>query len=390
MSPHDSNIVYHAANKVLKSVSRGDSWEIISPDLTTNDKTKLTVDGKGGDGNIQFCTISAFDESPVVRNLLWAGTDDGNVWVTKDGGKNWTKLNDNIKGNPGYWVSRVEASHHFPGTAYVTYTGLRNDDFKAFVYKTTDYGQTWTSIAGNLPAKSINVIREDPKNPNLLFVGVEWGVYVSIDGGRTWNEMKGNMPTQPVWDLAIQPRDGELIVGTHGRGFFIADISALEQMNDKVLAQDLVLFDIKPAVKWVTRTEKVSASTNFNAPSNVNGVVVTYHQKAAASGDVTVQVMKGARVVAENKKAPNAAGLNRLVWNMRTDNVAVPGVAVAPATGRGYGGGGRGAAMEPAIPTFGGVTPAEPGEYTVVITAGGKTLSKTAVILEDVWFDRGF
>ena len=153
-------MIYHAANRVLKSTTRGDDWEFISPDLTTNDKSKLTVDGKGGDGNIQYCTISTLAESPIVPGLLWVGTDDGNVWVTKDGGKNWTKLNDNIKGNPGYWVSRVEASHHFPGTAYVTYTGLRNDDFRAFVYKTTDYGQTWTSIAGNLPAKSINV---DPR-----------------------------------------------------------------------------------------------------------------------------------------------------------------------------------------------------------------------------------
>ena len=230
---------------------------------------------------------------PSRRGLLWVGTDDGNVWVTKDGGKNWTKLNDNIKGNPGYWVSRVEASHHFPGTAYVTYTGFRNDDFRAFVYKTTDYGQTWTSIVGNLPAKSINVIREDPKNPNLLFVGAEFGLYVSVDGGKTWNDMQGNMPTQPVWDLAIHPRDGELIVGTHGRGFFITDIAPLEQLNDTVLGESLYLFDIKPAVKWVTRTEHVSASTNFSAPSNPVGVVINYYQKAAAAGDVTVQVLQG-------------------------------------------------------------------------------------------------
>ncbi len=392
VSPHDPNVIYHAANRLMKSTSRGDAWEFVSADLTTNDKSKLTVDGKGGDGNIQYCTISTIDESPIVRDLLWVGTDDGNVWVTKDGGKNWTKLNDNIKGNPGVWVSRVEASHYAPGTAYVTYTGLRNDDFRAFLYKTTDYGQTWTSIVGNLPAKTINVIREDPKNPNLLFVGAEFGLYVSLDGGKTWNEMKG-IPTQVVYDLQIHPRDGELVVATHGRGIYIADISALEQVNDKVLGESLYLFDIKPAVKWVTRIGGVSASTNFNGPSNPNGVVVTYYQKAATSGEITVQVLKGARVVAENKKAPNAAGFNKLVWNMRMDAVTIPGVAVAPPTGRGFGGGGmggRGGAAEPALPTFGGVTPAEPGEYTVVMTAGGKTLSKTAVILEDVWFDKMF
>ena len=394
-SQHDANVVYHAANRLMKSTTRGDSWEFVSPDLTTNDKSKMPT-GKGGDGNIQYCTITTVAESPIVRDLIWVGTDDGNVWVTKDGGRNgdksWTKLNDNIKGNPGYWVSGVEASNHFPGTAYVTYTGLRNDDFKAYVYKTTDYGQTWTSIVNNLPAKSVNVIREDPKNPNLLFAGVEWGLYVSIDGGKTWNDMQGNMPTQPVYDLKIHPRDGELIVGTHGRGIFITDIAPLQQLNDKALGETFVLFDIKPAVKWVTRIANVSASTNFNAPSNPAGVAINYYLKAAAAGDVTVQVLKGARVVAENKKAPNAAGVNKLIWNMRMDAVTIPGVAAAPQTGRGFGGGlggGRGAA-EPAIPSFGGAVAADPGEYTVVVTAGGKTVSKTAVVLEDVWFDRMF
>ena len=178
-SQHDPMVVYHAANRLMKSTTRGDTWEFISPDLTTNDD-----EADGGRARAATATSSTarsrtVAESPIARDLLWVGTDDGNVWVTKDGGRNgdksWTKLNDNIKGNPGYWVSRVEASHHFPGTAYVSYTGLRNDDFRAFIYKTTDFGQTWTSIVGNLPAKTVNVIREDPKNPNLLFVGVELG-----------------------------------------------------------------------------------------------------------------------------------------------------------------------------------------------------------------------
>jgi len=316
--------------------------------------------------------------------------------VTKDGGrsgdKSWTKLNANIKGNPGFWVSGVEASHHFPGTAYVSYTGLRNDDFRAFLYKTTDYGQTWTSIVGNLPAKAINVIREDSKNPNLLFVGVDFGLYVSIDGGKTWTEMKGNMPTQPVHDIKIHERDGDLVVATHGRGIFITNVAALEQVSDKVLAESFYLFDMKPAVKWVTRTGNVSASRNFNGPSAPVGVVINYYQKAAAAGDVKVQIMKGARVVAENPKAPNAAGLNTLVWNMRMDNVVLPGVTAAATGARGFGGGGggRGAGAAPAIPSFGGALPADPGEYTVVVTAGGKTISKSTVILEDVWFDRMF
>ena len=196
VSFHDSNVIYHAGNKVVRSPFRGDTWEVISPDLSGNNP-KFMPTGKGGDGNIQYCTITSFDESPLDANVLWAGTDDGNVQVTRDLGKNWTLLNDNITGNPGYWVSRVEASHFDPGTAYVSYTGYRRDDFRPFVYKTTDFGATWTSIAANLPNEPINVIQEHHANPDLLFVGTEFALYVSIDSGKNWTKMKNNMPTVP-------------------------------------------------------------------------------------------------------------------------------------------------------------------------------------------------
>lgn len=386
VSPHDSSVIYHGANKLLKSVSRGDTWAEISPDLTTDDKAKL-VTGKGGDGNIQYCTITTVDESPIVRDLLWAGTDDGNVWVSKDGGEHWTKLNENIKGRPaGYWVSRVIASRYQPGTAYVTYTGFREDDPKAYIFRTTDFGATWTSIKGNLPEKAINVVREDTRNPNLLYVGTDYGLYVSIDSGTTWTELKGNMPTQPVHDLVIHPRENDLVVATHGRGIFIADVSALQEVTPEVLASDVHLFSVEPKVKWITRRAPESASTNLDAPSEQHAIVINYMLKEAVQGDVIIQVLQAGRVVAETKGA-NCPGVSQVAWNMRTAPVTIDG-GKKPAAGRPMGYGRQ--QEQPPIPTFGGTVAMDPGEYTVVLKAGGKTLTGTTRILEDVWFDKVF
>ena len=193
VSPHDADTIYFAGNVVLKSTTRGDAWEEISPDLTVNDPAK-----RNGGGNITYATITSLDESTIAPGLLWVGTDDGNVQVTRDGGRTWTNVRDKITGNPGYWVSRVEASHQNPGTAYVTVTGLRNDDFRPFIWKTTDYGATWTSLAGNLPKEAINVVREDPRNADLLFVGTDLHVYVSMDGGKAWTQLKGAVAGAPA------------------------------------------------------------------------------------------------------------------------------------------------------------------------------------------------
>jgi photosystem II stability/assembly factor-like uncharacterized protein len=398
VSPHDPAVIYHSANKLMKSTTRGDTWIEASPDLSTNDASKMPT-GKGGDGAIQYCTITALDESPIVRGLIWVGTDDGNVWVTKnvEDMKAWTKLNDNIKGNPGYWVSHVVASRHQAGIAYITYTGYRHDDFRPFIYKTTDFGQTWVPIVGNLPNKSVNVVVEDPKNPDLLFAGVDFGLYVTIDGGKIWTEMKG-LPTQPVYDLEIHPRENELIVATHGRGFFITDISPLQELDQQVLGQDFYLFDVKPKVKWVTRINPVSSSANQNlrAPSEPNGIVISYFLKAPVSGEVVVRILQGSRIISETK-GPNTAGLNQIMWNMRITETLL----VQPAQGgRGRGGGGGGGAGfgggrggrggTPAISTFGGSIAAAPGDYTIVVSAGNKTLIKKTRILEDAWFDKVF
>jgi hypothetical protein len=380
VSPHDSDVIYHAGNVLVKSTFRGENWKEISPDLTTNDPEKLTT-GKGGDGNIQYCTITSIDESPLVQGLLWAGTDDGNVWITKDDGKNWTKCNDKITGNPGYWVSRVAASPNDPGTAYVSYTGYRRDDFRPFVYKTTDYGETWTSIAANLPDEPINVIREHHKNTNLLFIGTEFAVYVSIDGGKSWNKMKNNMPTQPVQDLKIHPRENDIIVATHGRGIYIGDISPLADLTEDVLAKDAYLFDVESKVRWVNNKMNESSSANFNGISEPMAIVIYYYLKQKPQGDVKVEVFKGNTLInkLEGTKDP---GINKVVWDMtkRVERTEAQEKQMRERMRRfaAMGFAGR-MQMGP---------PAPLGEYRIVLTVDGKTFTKYASILQDIWFDK--
>jgi photosystem II stability/assembly factor-like uncharacterized protein len=383
VSAHNSDTIYHCGNVVVMSTNRGETWTEISPDLSTNDKAKMQAEnGKGGDQNIQYCTITTFDESPLVPGLLWAGTDDGNVWVTRDNGKAWMELNEKITGNPGYWVSRVAASNYDPGTAYVSYTGFRNDDFRPFIYRTTDYGQTWTSIAGDLAEGPVNVVREDVKNPSLLFAGTDLGVYVTIDGGMHWTKMKNNMPTQPVHDLKIQPRENDLIVATHGRGMFIADISPIQELSGEVLAKDIHLFAIKPKVRWTGFDRSNSSSSNFAGQSEPSGIVINYYLKSKPKGEVNIQIFKG-RMLLNEVKGPADPGLNSAFWNMtgRRERTADEKKAMQEQLRRrqerGSGGG-----MDINYANF----PVPEGEYSVVLTVDGKSLSGTASILRDPRF----
>lgn len=381
VSPHDSDVIYHGANILVRSAYRGENWEEISPDLTTNDPAKLAT-GKGGDGNIQYCTITTIDESPLEPGLLWVGTDDGNVWVSRNGGKNWTKLNDRILGNPSYWVSRVTASQHDAGTAYVASTGFRQDDFRPFLFKTVDYGETWTSISSNLPEEPINVIREDHRNPHLLFVGTDFGVYVSIDGGKNWNKLQSNMPTQPVHDLKIHPRENDLIVATHGRGIFITDISPLQELSSAVLAKEIHLFAAESKVRWVSNRNSHSSSINFSGESEPNGIVIYYYLRNNLSTEVKVLVYKGNQIINE-MKGSNAPGLHSVVWNMtwRRKRSEKEKKALQERMGR-LAEFDFQARIDPEY----AYTPAPWGEYKFVLQAGGRELTTTASILQDHWF----
>jgi photosystem II stability/assembly factor-like uncharacterized protein len=390
LSPHDPSTVFHGANVLLRSTNRGDSWTEISPDLTKN-----LPERRGGTGNIQYATITTMDESPIVQGLYWVGTDDGNVQLSRNGGREWTELSAKLPGHQGQWISRVIASNHEAGTAYVTATGYRTDDATPYVWKTTDFGATWTSIAGNLPKEPINVIREDRKNPNLLFVGTDLGLYGTLDGGKTWHRMKNGMTTNPVHDLHIHPREQELLVGTHGRGIYIADISGLQALTPAALAADAVLAPIVATMQYKPEMRPWAASLNYNGQSRQPGVHIHYYLKAAAQ-NVTVQVYDGTRLVAETS-APGAAGLNSLRWTMQSSRARIEGEAAGGGGRGGFGGGmgggggrgGAGAAAPGAPVVFPAANPQNvlatvpPGEYRVVLRVGGKEYEQRALIIAE-------
>ena len=310
LSSHDSKTIYHGANILLKSENRGDDWQEISSDLTKNDLKK-----NGGVESSTYGTITTIAESPLKKGVIWIGTDDGNVQLTINDGASWKILNDNIPDNPEYWVSRIIASNHQIETAYLSYTGRHRTDFKPYLYKTNDFGKTWISISNNLPNEPINVIREDHKNPNLLFVGTDRTVYVTIDGGAVWYRFKNDLPTIPIHDLAIHPRENDLIVGTHGRGFYIADILPLQEINKMSPQSDAYLFTTKPKVQWIMPSQKAVADQNFEGENEGHGVFIYYYLKSDISSGVKLFIYDGQKLINELNGSGNK-GLNSIMWGM--------------------------------------------------------------------------
>jgi photosystem II stability/assembly factor-like uncharacterized protein len=318
LSPHNPSIVFTGAQVLLRSLNRGDSWQEISPDLTINDQDKVF-----GRGNTQFGTITTISESPVTSGVLWVGTDDGKVQVTRTHGAVWVDVTANIAkaGGPAdRWVSRVFASGHDVGTAYVTKTGFRNDDFKPYVFKTTDFGATWTSLSAGLPDQPVNVIWEDRGNSRLLFLGNDKGVWVSIDGGSRWVRMKGNMPSVPVHDLMVHPREHDLIVGTYGRAIYITNVAMLQRLTESVLAEDMHVFDITPR-----RPVHTSNWGNYDfygdryapTPNEPIGTSIGYYLRDKRDRKVTIKVADLLGRLVRSLAGTSVQGLNSVLWDLR-------------------------------------------------------------------------
>ncbi len=415
LSPHNPRVVYVGANKLFKSLDRGETWTA-TPDLTRKiDRSKLDIMGVPGnqpmvskhDGTANYGNITTIAESPLQPGVLWIGTDDGVVQVSKDGGATWTNVTANILGipNDSYQVSRVEPSRYDAGTCYLAIDNHRNDDLKPYVFVTKDFGATWTSIANNLPLGNVYVIKEDAKNRNLLFVGTEFGLHLSLNAGAEWKPFMTGLPTVRVDDILVHPRDNDLIAGTHGRGIWIVDdISPLQQMNEKVLAANTHLFDVRPGTLWRNEIELnryAGGSKYFRGDNAQLGTAISYYLKEAPTGDIKITVSDITGKVVRNLTGTKDLGLNRVQWNLRGDPPARPGgfrggpppegqaAAPQPAAGQpaaqqpAGGGGGAGAGGGGGGGRFGAFlgAPLEPGTYLVKLSIDGKELT-TKVVLE--------
>ncbi|MGA7784801.1 MAG: hypothetical protein WB997_09185, partial [Candidatus Acidiferrales bacterium] len=334
ISVFDHKTIYYGGNFLFRSNDQGDHWDKISPDLTNNvDRRTLRIMGalptkdelSREDGVEWWPCITVIGESPVNKDVIWVGTDDGNLQITRDSGKTWTNVAGRVPGVPkGTYVTRVIGSKYAEGTAYATFDGHRSGDFHIYLYMTTDYGQNWKPISNGIQEKdgTLHVVREDPKNQNVLYAGTERGLFISLDRGMNWSRVTLNFPTGvPVDDILIHPRDNDMILGTHGRSIWIMDdITPIQQLTPDVLNSNMHLFDIRNAIEWRTSGGGGGGGfgfgdRNFNGPNPQNGAYINiYFKNALGRGEranITITDKDGATVRTLNcapRPAPGEPG----------------------------------------------------------------------------------
>ncbi len=339
LSPTAKGTLYIGAQFLFRSRDRGDTWERISPDLTTNDPEKQRQEESGGvtvdnSSAEMHTTIYSISESPKDARVIWVGTDDGNVQVTRDGGKTWTNVAPNMPALPrASWVSWVEASRHDARTAYATFDRHTFGDMAPYVYRTTDLGKTWTRIAG--PEQGLrgwaHVVKEDLVKPGILFVGTELGLWISVDGGKGWAEFKaGNFPAVAVRDIVIQPRDGDLVLATHGRGIWIVDdLTPLRALTPDVLARPAAFLPGRPVQqRMMGNGGWVEGDAKFTGENPPSGAVVAYYQRARhLVGPLELEILDGGGKVVDRVPVTRRRGVNRVAWSMRVPPPRVPRAA---------------------------------------------------------------
>ena len=433
VSSHDHKTIYYGGNYLFKSTDRGDSWTRLGGDLTTGaDRNKLQIFGKTPDkstlsrhdGVEEYPTITTLSESPLTADVLWVGTDDGNLQVSRDGGKTWKNVAGRVPGLPkGTYVTRVVASKYAEGAAFATFDGHRTDDYNVYLFQTSDYGETWKAIRNGIPdsAGTVHVVREHPKSANLLFAGTEFGLWVSWDHGANWTALKGNFPTVPVDDIEIQAEQNDLVLATHGRSIWIFDdITPIEKFDTGVANSDLTFFSPRTATLWDLRDRRWSAGQKmFTGKNPLYGAILNYYLKEAVppeppkvakdekdkdkekekketvapggeqKGKSEVAASKDNKEDKENKEGkakisvydkdnklvrefdgPGKTGVNRTNWDLRWNSPAVPTPEQLEAAAAGFDFGPRGPLVDP-------------GKYTIKIKAGSKEATQQVVVEDD-------
>ncbi|MBI2834268.1 MAG: hypothetical protein HYX76_07560 [Acidobacteria bacterium] len=385
ISPHNRHTIYFGGNRLLKSVDRGDSWTG-SPDLTGDpDRDRMpimdvVVDERtlsGHDGDATFGEIVTVSESPLTEGVLYVGTDDGNVQVSRDGSRTWKNVTDRITGVPkGTYVSGVVASRFAEGRVYAVFDGHRSDDFRPYVYVSEDFGERWQSISSDLPGgHTVSVIREHPRRQDLLFVGTERGAFVSFARGRTWHRLGGRFPNVPVDDLAIHPRDNDLVLGTHGRSIWVLDdLTPLEEFSDAVLDSEIHGFGIRQATTYRIHSHRASTGHKpFIAPNPPYGALIHYYLKSKPEQEVRITISDAGGATIRELRGPGEAGLNRASWDLRYPppfrRMGPDTYFIAPPQWR-----------PDSVPEGSLVLP---GVYTVKISAGGLQTTQTVKVVED-------
>ncbi|MAE77883.1 MAG: glycosyl hydrolase [Planctomycetes bacterium] len=367
ISPHNHATIWFGGNKLFKSLNRGDTWRAVSDDLTTQDEAKLK-------GNVPHCTITTIAESPTRPGLVWVGTDDGEVWLTPDDGRTWKNLNEALpKSVRKLWVSRVEASRFAEGRCYISFTGYREDRFEPLVLVTEDYGLSFRSIAGNLPKQgSVNVVCEDPRNADLLFVGTEFGVWGSTTRGGTWHRLGKGLPRVPVHDLVVHPRETDLIAGTHGRGMWIIDVCGLEHWNQEATASGSTLIEPRTVRSFPRGPDGgyTSGARRWTAPNPAPGAMFCA-LLASAPKKAALRVVDASGSTLKEFDLEAEAGLHVVTWNLVRSGGG----------GRGQRGGRFGRMMRQVGRRFtGGSRTLQSGTYRVELEVDGKKSVRPLVV----------
>jgi photosystem II stability/assembly factor-like uncharacterized protein len=397
LSPHDPHKIYVGSQYVHVSTDGGQTWNVISPDLTTNDKSKQQSSGGLSPDNTSvefYCVLFAIAESPADANVIWAGSNDGLVHVTRDGGKHWTNVTKSLPNVPPWGtVSNIEPSRYSPGSAYLTIDLHQMNDRNPYVFKTSDYGSTWQLITAGIPHDMFgyaHCVREDPFKKGLLYLGTENGIYVSFDDGGRWSPLQMNLPHAPVTWITVQERFHDLVLATYGRGFWILDdISPLEQVTDQVPSSNQYLFDVRPAYRFLMLGESrlpIYMGEEKDPPTNVGhnppyGASINYFLRSAPSGDVDIQILDKDNRLIRSLKGAKEAGVNRIWWDLKYEQTKQPKLRTSPVGHAELG-------LDPdglrPFPLEGRLSPlVPPGTYTVKLKVGDAEVVRQLTVLRD-------